>query len=45
MLLAAGALHKLPDREGDIRLIEIDDIDLNACGGHTLRRPGKLADY
>src|SRR5271169_6869525 len=30
MLLAAGTLHKLPEREGDIRLIEIDDIDLNA---------------
>src|ERR1700753_1844720 len=26
MLLAAGSLHKLPDREGDIRLIEIDEI-------------------
>src|ERR1700677_1309723 len=30
MLLAAGTLHKLPDREGDIRLIEIDEIDLNS---------------
>jgi alanyl-tRNA synthetase len=42
MLLAAGALHKLPDREGDIRLIEIDEIDLNACGGTHVRTTGEI---
>src|ERR1700742_1166514 len=33
MLLAAGKLQKLPPREGNIRLIEFDEVDLNACGG------------
>jgi alanyl-tRNA synthetase len=42
MLLAAGTLQKLPDREGDIRLIEIDDIDLNACGGTHLQATGQI---
>jgi alanyl-tRNA synthetase len=42
MLLAAGTLHKLPDREGDIRLIEIDEIDLNACGGTHVRSTGEI---
>ena len=32
-MLAEGRLRKLPPREGDIRLIEIPGIDLNACGG------------
>jgi alanyl-tRNA synthetase len=43
MLLAAGTLHKLPEREGDIRLIEIDDIDLNACGGTHVEATGQIA--
>jgi alanyl-tRNA synthetase len=42
MLLAAGSLHKLPDREGNIRLIEIDDIDLNACGGTHVKATGQI---
>ena len=42
MLLAAGTLHKLPDREGDIRLIEIEDIDLNACGGTHVESTGQI---
>jgi alanyl-tRNA synthetase len=42
MLLAAGTLHKLPDREGDIRLIEIDEIDLNACGGTHVHSTGQM---
>src|ERR1700761_4883240 len=42
MLLAAGTLHKLPDREGNIRLIEIDDIDLNACGGTHVEATGQI---
>jgi alanyl-tRNA synthetase len=42
MLLAAGTLLKLPDREGDIRLIEIDEIDVNACGGTHVDATGQI---
>lgn len=41
-LLAAGALRKLPPRTGDIRLIEIDGIDLNACGGTHVGSLGEI---
>ena len=41
-LLAAGALRKLPERKGTIRLIEIADCDLNACGGTHLRSTGQI---
>ena len=41
-LLAAGELRKLPEREGDIRLIEIEGIDLNACGGTHVRSTGQI---
>jgi alanyl-tRNA synthetase len=42
MLLAAGTLRKLPEREGAIRLIEIDEIDLNACGGTHVQATGQI---
>src|SRR6202041_80129 len=42
MLLSAGTLHKLPEREGDIRLIEIDEVDLNACGGTHVHSTGQM---
>jgi alanyl-tRNA synthetase len=42
MLLAAGTLLKLPDRDGDIRLIEIDEIDVNACGGTHVEATGQI---
>src|SRR5277367_962667 len=42
LLFAAGTLHKLPERQGDIRLIEIDEIDLNACGGTHLQATGQI---
>jgi alanyl-tRNA synthetase len=42
MLLAAGSLRKLPDRQGAIRLIEIDEIDLNACGGTHVHSTGQI---
>jgi alanyl-tRNA synthetase len=42
MMLAAGKLHKLPEREGDIRLIDIHEIDLNACGGTHVRSTGQI---
>lgn len=41
-LLAAGVLPKLPPREGAIRLIEIADYDLNACGGTHVRSTGQI---
>ncbi|MGB0124199.1 MAG: alanine--tRNA ligase-related protein, partial [Silvibacterium sp.] len=41
-LLAAGRLRKLPEREGSIRLIEIADYDLNACGGTHVRSTGQV---
>jgi alanyl-tRNA synthetase len=41
-LLAAGKLRKLPEREGAIRLIEIADYDLNACGGTHVRSTGQI---
>jgi alanyl-tRNA synthetase len=41
-LLVAGELRKLPEREGDIRLIEIEGVDLNACGGTHVRSTGQI---
>ena len=41
-LLAAGRLRKLPERTGTMRLIEIDNYDLNACGGTHLRSTGQI---
>jgi alanyl-tRNA synthetase len=41
-LLAAGQLRKLPERMGSIRLIEIADYDLNACGGTHVRSTGQI---
>jgi alanyl-tRNA synthetase len=41
-LLAAGKLRKLPGREGQIRLVEIDGVDLNACGGTHVRSTGQI---
>jgi alanyl-tRNA synthetase len=40
--LAAGQLRKLPDRLGAIRLVEIADCDLNACGGTHVRSIGQV---
>ena len=41
-LLSSGDLRKLPEREGTIRLIEIADYDLNACGGTHVRSTGQI---
>lgn len=41
-LLAAGELHKLPEREGAIRLVEIAGCDLNACGGTHVGATGQI---
>ena len=41
-LLASGELRKLPDREGTIRVIDIADLDRNACGGTHVRATGQI---
>jgi alanyl-tRNA synthetase len=41
-LLAEGKLRKLPPREGSMRLIEIEDYDLNACGGTHVQNTGQI---
>ena len=41
-LLSAGELRKLPERTGTIRLIEIANCDLNACGGTHVRATGQI---
>jgi len=41
-MLAAGELRKLPERSGDIRIVEIDGIDRNACGGTHVRSTGQI---
>jgi alanyl-tRNA synthetase len=41
-MLAAGILRKLPERDGQIRLITIADCDRNACGGTHLHSTGQI---
>ena len=41
-MLAAGNLRKLPERPGDMRIIEIAGIDRNACGGTHVRSTGQI---
>ncbi len=41
-MLAAGVLRKLPEREGEIRLVTIADCDRNACGGTHVRSTGQI---
>ena len=41
-MLASGELRKLPDREGAIRMIDIADLDHNACGGTHVRATGQI---
>ncbi len=41
-LLAEGALRKLPDRVGPMRLVEIAGLDLNACGGTHVQALGEV---
>jgi alanyl-tRNA synthetase len=35
-------VRKVPEREGEIRLIDIRDFDLNACGGTHARSTGQI---
>ena len=41
-MLQEGLLRKLPERPGDIRLIEIEGYDLNACGGTHVQSTGQI---
>src|SRR5579875_1079321 len=41
-MMASGALRKLPERSGDMRLIEIAGIEHNACGGTHVRSTGQI---
>ena len=41
-MLTAGNLRKLPERQGEIRLIEIANCDNNACGGTHVRSTGQI---
>ena len=41
-MLAKGELRKLPDREGTIRVIDIAELDRNACGGTHVRATGQI---
>jgi alanyl-tRNA synthetase len=41
-MLASGDLRKLPERPGDIRIVEIAGIDRNACGGTHVRSTGQI---
>ena len=41
-LLAAGELPKLPERDGTIRIIEIENYDRNACGGTHVHSTGQI---
>lgn len=41
-LLATGELRKLPEREGELRIIEIEDYDRNACGGTHVNATGQI---
>ena len=41
-MLARGELRKLPERDGEIRLIEIEGVEWNACGGTHVGRTGEI---
>lgn len=42
-MLASGDLRKLPERAGEIRIVDIADCDRNACGGTHVRSTGQIA--
>jgi alanyl-tRNA synthetase len=41
-MLARGELRKLPEREGPLRIVEIEGIEHNACGGTHVASTGAI---
>jgi alanyl-tRNA synthetase len=41
-MLARGDLRKLPEREGPMRLVEIEGVEFNACGGTHVASTGAI---
>jgi len=41
-MLARGELRKLPEREGAIRVVAIDGVEWNACGGTHVASTGRI---
>ena len=41
-MLAAGTLRKLPERSGSMRIVEIERVELNACGGTHVSSTGAI---
>jgi alanyl-tRNA synthetase len=41
-MLARGDLRKLPDREGPLRIIQMQGIEFNACGGTHVSNTGAI---
>ncbi|HLI77234.1 MAG TPA: alanine--tRNA ligase-related protein [Acidobacteriaceae bacterium] len=41
-MLASGSLRKLPDRSGPIRVVEMEGVELNACGGTHVASTGAI---
>jgi alanyl-tRNA synthetase len=41
-MLAKGELRKLPEREGPMRIVEIEGIEHNACGGTHVASTGAI---
>jgi alanyl-tRNA synthetase len=41
-MLARGDLRKLPDREGPIRIVQMQGIEFNACGGTHVSNTGAI---
>lgn len=39
---AAGVLRKLPPRSGELRIVEIAGLDVNACGGTHVRSTAEI---
>lgn len=41
-MLERGDLRKLPDREGPMRIVEMEGVELNACGGTHVASTGAI---
>jgi alanyl-tRNA synthetase len=41
-MLADGRLRKLPEREGEVRVIEMEGVEWNACGGTHVSSAGQI---